>query len=143
MTDAAIRRILAVDFGDARTGLAATDWTGTIAVPLGRIDERDEAKVIAAIVALVAERETQVVVVGMPLGTDGAVGPRARRTGEFRARLQAALACPVEAVDEGSSTDEAHERLKAGGLKASRRKQLADSVAALVILERYRSRRSG
>ena len=143
MTDAAIRRILAVDFGDARTGLAATDWTGTIAVPLGRIDERDEAKVIAAIRDLVAERETQVVVVGMPLGTDGSPGPRARRTAEFRTRLQAALPCPVHTVDEASSTDEAHERLKAGGLKASRRKQLADSVAALVILERYRSRKNG
>jgi RNase H-fold protein (predicted Holliday junction resolvase) len=52
--------------------------------------------------------------------------------------LQAALPVPVVAVDESHSTDEAHERLKQGGLKAKRRKDLADSVAALVILERYR-----
>ncbi len=132
--------MLAVDFGDARTGLAATDWTGTIPVPLGRIDSRNDAEVVKAIAALVAERETQVVVVGMPLSADGTTGPRAERTAAFRERLQAALQVPVHTVDESSSTDEAHERLKAGGLKASRRKQLADSVAALVILERYLAR---
>lgn len=133
-----VRRILAVDFGDARTGLAATDWTGTIAVPLGRIDARDDAQLIAAITAVVRERETQVVVLGMPLAIDGTAGPRAQRTAAFRDRLQQALPCPVVPVDESHSTDEAHARLKAGGLKAKKRKDLADSVAALVILERYR-----
>jgi putative Holliday junction resolvase len=132
------QRILAVDFGDARTGLAATDWTGTIAVPLGRIDARDDAAVVAAVLELVRERQTQVVVLGMPLAHDGSHGPRAVRTAAFRARLEQALPCPVVAVDESDSTDEAHARLKEGGLKAARRKALADSVAALVILERYR-----
>lgn len=133
-----VQRILAVDFGDARTGLAATDWTGSIAVPLGRIDARDDAAVVAAIAAVVRERDTQVVALGMPLNVDGGVGQRAQRTGAFRERLQQALTIPVVAVDESHSTDEAHERLKQGGLKASRRKELADSVAALVILERFR-----
>lgn len=142
MSDIQVRRILAVDFGDARTGLAATDFTGTIAVPLARIDERDEARLAAAIAAIVAERATQVVVVGMPLGTDGNAGPRAQRTAAFVQRLQRTLGCPVHTIDESSSTDEAHELLKAGGLRASRRKQLADSVAALVILERYRAERA-
>ncbi len=145
MSPAPIQRILAVDFGDARTGLAATDWTGTISVPLGRIDARDEAQVVAAILELVRERQSQVVVLGMPLAVDGSLGPRAQRTTAFRTRLQQALPCPVVAVDESHSTDEAHARLKEGGLKAKRRKDLADSVAALVILERYRDelRRSG
>ena len=138
MTTNPIRRILAVDFGDARTGLAATDWTGTIAVPLPRIDAREEAEVVRAIQELVRERDTQVIVLGMPLATDGSLGPRAQRTTAFHARLQQAVACPVEAMDESHSTDEAHARLKEGGLKAKRRKDLADSVAALVILERYR-----
>ena len=138
MTATPPRRILAVDFGDARTGLAATDWTGTIAVPLGRIDARDDAVVVAAIKALVAERDVQTVVLSMPLAQDGTIGPRAQRTAAFRDRLQAALPCPVVAIDESNSTDEAHARLKEGGLKAKRRKDLADSVAALVILERYR-----
>lgn len=134
-----IRRILAVDYGDARTGLAATDWTGTIPVPLPRIDTRDPAAVVAAVLELVRERQTQVVVLGMPLTLDGTPGQRAQRTAAFRELLQRALPCPVDVVDESHSTDEAHERLKEGGLKAKRRKDLADSVAALVILERYRA----
>ena len=135
------QRILAVDFGDARTGLAATDWTGTIAVPLGRIDARDDAAVVRAIAELAKERDTQVVVLGMPLSATGAANARAQRTAAFRTRLQQALAIPVDVVDESHSTDEAHARLKEGGLKAKRRKDLADSVAALVILERYRHER--
>ncbi len=138
MSDAPIRRVLAVDFGDARTGLAATDWTGTIAVPLPRIDARDPAQVVRAVAELVRERDAQVVVLGMPLLLDGQAGPRAQRTAAFQKLLQQALTVPVVAVDESHSTDEAHERLKDGGLKAKRRKDLADSVAALVILERYR-----
>ena len=58
---------------------------------------------------------------------------------QFRALLATALPCPVAAVDESHSTDEAHELLKQGGMKAARRKELADSVAALVILQRWRA----
>jgi len=132
------RRLLAVDYGDARTGLAATDWTGTIAVPLPRIDARDQNQVVAAIAELVRERATELVVVGMPLQSDGSSGQRAQRTAAFCERLRRAVPCPVEVADESHSTDEAHELLKAGGLKAAQRKRLADSVAALVVLERFR-----
>jgi putative Holliday junction resolvase len=130
-------RVLAVDFGEARTGLAATDWTGSIPVPLGRLDIRDEAELIRSIAAIARERDTQVVVVGIPFGVDGSAGARAQRTEAFRQRLALAVECPVTTVDESHSTDEAHERLKTSGLKASRRRQVSDSVAALVILERY------
>ena len=138
MSAAPVRRVLAVDFGDARTGLAATDWTGSIVVPLPRIESRDEAAVIAAIAALVQERQTQLVVLGMPLTLDVTPGQRAQRTAAFRERLQRALPIPIDTVDESHSTDEARERLKEGGLTAKRRKDLADSIAALIILERYR-----
>ena len=131
-------RILAVDFGDSRTGLAGTDWTGSIAVPLPRIDSRDQAEVIRQILALCAEREAEALVVGMPLTLDGTPGERARRTQEFVDRLRKATSLPVETVDESHTTDEAHERLKMGGMKAKKRKNFADSVAALVILERFR-----
>jgi putative holliday junction resolvase len=135
------RRILAVDYGAARTGLAATDWTGSIALPLPRLELRDDTALAAAIVELVAERSTELVVVGMPLLVDGKVGERATRTARFVERLRLAVRVPVVTVDESHSTDEAHERLQQGGLKAKRRKDLADSVAALVILERYRALR--
>lgn len=131
-------RILAVDFGDARTGLAGTDWTGAIVVPLPRIDSRDQDEVIRQVVELCAERDAQAVVVGMPLTLDGTAGDRAKRTQEFVGKLQTATSLPVATIDESHTTDEAHERLKMGGMKAKKRKEFADSVAALVILERYR-----
>ena len=131
-------RILAVDYGDSRTGLAGTDWTGSIVVPLPRIDSRDRAEVVRLVVELAAEREAEALVVGMPLTLDGAAGERAQRTQEFVTLLQQATQLPVATVDESHTTDEAHERLKTGGMKAKKRKDFADSVAALVILERYR-----
>ena len=133
------KRVLAVDYGATRTGLAATDWTGTITVPLGKVSGLDDAALVKPLVELVRERETQLVVVGMPLLVDGSAGERAKRTEQFRALLAAALPCPVATVDESHSTDEAHELLKQGGMKAARRKELADSVAALVILQRWRA----
>lgn len=132
------RRILAVDFGETRTGLAATDWTGTITVPLGKFTGLDDQTLAKAIADLARERDAQLVVLGMPL-LDGQVGQRAARTEAFRQILAAALPCPLTTIDESHSTDEAHDLLKQGGLKASRRKQLADSIAALVILQRYRA----
>lgn len=131
-------RILSVDFGDSRTGLAATDWTGSIVVPLPRIDSRDQDDIVRQVVAVCRERDAEAIVVGMPLTVDGSAGERAHKTAEFVARLQATTSLPVATVDESHTTDEAHERLKAGGMKAKKRKELADSVAAVVILERYR-----
>lgn len=78
------------------------------------------------------------IVVGLPLAAQGEVGARARRTLEFVAVLRQAVSCPVDTVDETYTTDEAHRRLQ--GMKAARRKKRADSVAAVVILERYLSR---
>ena len=135
-------RILAVDYGDSRTGLASTDWTGSIVVPLPRIDSRDQKDVVRQVVELCAERDTQGLVVGMPLTLDGTPGERAQRTQEFVTLLQAATPLPVATIDESHTTDEAHERLKMGGMKAKKRKEFADSVAALVILERYRQQLS-
>jgi putative Holliday junction resolvase len=93
---------------------------------------------VAAIAELARERATEVIVVGLPLDAEGHAGPRAQRTLELVERLRRAASCPVATVDESHSTDEAHELLKDGGMRAARRKRLADSVAALVILKRFR-----
>lgn len=131
------RRILAVDFGDRRTGLAATDYTGAVSLPLGKLESLSDRACADRIAALARERDTQLIVLGMPLLRDGGAGARASRTEAFRKILADVAPCPIAIVDESLTTEEAHERLKESGLKASRRKKLADSVAALVILERY------
>ena len=133
------RRILAVDFGDRRTGLAATDPTGTIVSPLEVLNGLDDRACAQAIAEIATERNTQVIVVGLPLAASGEVGHRGRRTLTFVRQLKKLASCPVDTVDETHTTDVAHQRLKQAGLKAARRKRLADSVAAMVILERYRS----
>lgn len=139
MTTATPRRLLAVDFGDRRTGLAATDWTGSISVPLPRLEGLDDAACAARIAGIAAERESETIVVGIPLRGDGGEGERAKRTRAFIAVLRRATTLPIEMIDESHSTDEAHARLKEFGLRAAQRKQAADSVAALVILERFRA----
>lgn len=134
-------RILAIDFGDRRTGLAATDGSGTIVLPLTALHGLDDQACAAAIRAVAIDRQSDVVVVGLPLNNRGKVGPRAQRTLQFVEILRKAVACEVATIDETYSTDEAHERLKQGGLTAARRRALADSVAAMVICERYRDLR--
>lgn len=142
-------RVLAVDFGERRTGLAGTDYTGRIVIPLPRIDHTTIEQCVDEIVGLCADRQSESVVVGLPLDTSGKVGPRAARTLVFVEALKKGLVArfrapgreppEVATVDETATTDEAHERLKQAGLKAAQRKKLADSIAALVILERYLS----
>ncbi len=137
MTAAA--RILAVDYGDRRTGLAATDYTGTIISPLPLVEATSAAECAKAVGALARERETQLIVVGLPLTNRDEEGPRAQRTRGFINLLEKRCSCPITTMDERYSTDEAHDLLKQAGLKAARRKQLADSTAAVIILQRYLS----
>ncbi len=130
-------RILAVDFGDRRTGLAGTDFTGTIVTPLTALVGLKDAECAAAIADLVDERDTELVVVGLPLTATGEEGPRAKRTMTFVKLLEKALHCPVATYDERNTTDEAHALLAESGMKAAQRRRFADSVAALVILKRF------
>lgn len=131
------KRILAVDFGDRRTGLAGTDFTGTISTPLPKLEGLNDEQCAAAIHELVRERDTELVVVGLPLTNKDEEGPRAARTREFVKRLEGLLPCPVTTMDERNTTDEAHALLKESGMKAAKRRQFTDSIAALVILRRY------
>ena len=131
------KRILAVDFGDRRTGLAATDFTGAIVSPLPALVGLGDEDCATAIAALVVDRDSQVVVVGMPIDTAGKLGKRAQRTLGFVERLTKLVRCPVTTHDERNSTDEAHEILRDAGMKAAKRKKLTDSLAALVILRRF------
>lgn len=138
---APLQRILAVDFGDKRTGLAATDHTGKIAFPLGTLQGLTPKDCAVQIADLARERETEVIVLGLPLDAEGREGQRAKITLEFKALLDKSAPCPVVTTDEALSTDEAHDRL--ADMPAARRKRVADTVAALVILERYRREAGG
>jgi len=136
----AATRILAVDYGERRTGLAATDHTGTIISPLPLVEAASAADCAQAVAELVKERETQLIVVGLPLTNQDQEGLRAQRTRAFIQQLERLCPCPVTTVDERFTTDEAHDLLKEAGLRAARRKRLADSTAAVIILQRFLAR---
>ena len=131
-------RFLALDIGERRTGVAATDWTGTIPLPLPRIDHKKPAELLEAVAAIVSERETQAIVVGVPYGRDGEVGPQAAKILAVVEQLRTRLPeTEIRTEDEAHSTDVAHAQLKEQGVKASHRKRFADSLAALEILRRH------
>jgi len=133
------QRVLAVDYGDRRTGLAATDPGGRLALPLEIIEERDRDRLIEAILVRARERETELILVGLPLAPDGGLGARGAKSMAFAARLaRRAAPVAVRGLDERHTTGAAHERLRQGGIKAARRRRKGvDAVAALLLVESW------
>jgi putative Holliday junction resolvase len=128
-------RVLALDVGERRVGVAVSDPTGTLATPHGVIHRRSKAQDFAAVARLVTELGAERVVVGLPLSLSGDVGPQARRVMRYAQALARALPVPVELYDERYSTVTADELLAEGGRK--RRRTPIDAAAAAVILQEY------
>ena len=97
-------RVLALDYGSARTGVAVSDPTGTLARPIGVVERAGSPAGLDRLVALVADHEVERVVVGLPLTLRGEVGAQALETEEFVAVLRARLEVPVETYDERYTT---------------------------------------
>jgi putative pre-16S rRNA nuclease len=93
-------KILALDFGSARTGVAVSDPTGTLARPLTTVERAATAGGFAKLLAVIESEAPELVVVGMPLTLRGAHGEQARETAAFVERLRSAVASPVETYDE-------------------------------------------
>jgi putative Holliday junction resolvase len=99
-----VPRVLALDYGSARCGTAVSDPTGTLATPLGVIDAPGSDAGLAAIARLVAERDAETVVVGLPVGLSGADSEQTAEARGFAERLRAVLTVPVETYDERFTT---------------------------------------
>lgn len=135
-------RVLAIDLGARRVGLALSDPSGRIAQPAGTVERQSTAQVIEAIADLVENLGVERIVVGLPRNMDGTEGKAARSARRFGAWLWRRTARPVEFWDERLSTVEA-ERVLAF-LPRNRRRSARDPVAASLILEGYlRRRRAG
>jgi len=136
-------RILGLDLGTRRVGVAVSDPNGTIARPLTQFRAEGPGGIVATVRRLVAEQGAERVVVGLPLNTDGTAGAQARWTRGVVAALAEVLEVPVVTWDERYSTDEADAILARGGPpvrdRKSRRQRRArrDMVAAAVILQDY------
>ncbi len=128
-------RVLAVDLGARRVGLAVSDPTGTIAQPLKTLQRRSTREVLEAIAEEVKRLGISAVVVGLPRNLDGTEGRMADRARRFGAALARRIEVPVVFWDERLTTVAAGRVL--GGLSRTRRREVQDEVAAALILEGY------
>ncbi|HEY67809.1 MAG TPA: Holliday junction resolvase RuvX [Thermoflexia bacterium] len=138
-------RVLALDVGERRIGVAISDPSGTIARPLQTLARGSREEDFAAIAALVAEHGVGLVVVGRPLSLNGTEGPQARRVARYAEALTATLPVPVTAWDERFTTVTAEEILRQTRRKKrrARDKGEVDAVAAAVILQSYLDSQNG
>lgn len=128
---------LAIDHGDVRIGIAATDPEGILAHPVETIDTR-QVDPLERIAALVEERGIRTLVVGLPLRTDGSEGDSAAKVREFAANLSARLPdLPLHLIDESFTTQAAATKLHQAGRNAKRQKSIIDQAAAVEILEAW------
>lgn len=135
-------RILAIDYGRVRHGLAVSDGLGMAGHPLPALARRDTETDRAALAVLVEQHDVRRLVVGLPINMDGTEGEMAREARAYAQELADALGLPFEMEDERLSTDEAESFLRDAGLRPSDRKRLRDSVAAAVILRGVLDRES-
>jgi putative Holliday junction resolvase len=132
-----MKRIMGVDFGDARTGIAISDLLCSIVGTTFVIHSRNTEKTIAQICAMVKESDVGEIVLGLPKNMDGTEGARAELCKEFAVRLEAATGLPVALWDERRTTVEAHNILSQHNYHGQKRKDTVDAVAASLILEGY------
>ena len=136
-------RVLALDLGSKRIGVAVSDPTESIASP-DRVIERtgSRARDHKAIAAVVDEWEAELVVIGLPLSLSGADGPAARATREEAAELEAVLTVPVVVHDERLTTVTASRTLREAKMTADARRRVVDKVAAAVLLQSWLDERA-
>lgn len=130
-------RIMAIDYGDARTGVALSDPTGFLAGQTFLIKSRKQEVVLEELAALVQRQGAQELVMGYPRNMDGTLGPRAEKYAAFAHRLEEATGLPVALWDERRTTVDAHRILFDAGKNGKKRKKTVDAVAASLILEGY------
>jgi putative Holliday junction resolvase len=130
-------RYLALDVGDVRIGVAASDETATLATGLPTLRRVGPRKDVKAVAALVRGHEAGEVVVGLPRSLDGSEGPQALKVLAFMDDLRGALPVPVVSWDERFTTAMATKALRQAGASRRDRKAAVDQVAAVLILQSY------
>ncbi|MGA2541504.1 MAG: Holliday junction resolvase RuvX [Verrucomicrobiota bacterium] len=130
-------RILALDHGTKRIGVALSDETATIAQPLEFIPAEPFAKVLQRIKEIVIEKQVREVVVGLPRNMNGTYGPAAESARKFAATLREALGIPVKTWDERLTTVQANRFLIEAGHRREQRKTKVDQSAAAILLQSY------
>ena len=132
-----MKRVMGVDYGDARTGIAVSDLLCSIVGSTAVIHSRNKEKTIAQIKEMVEKMDVGEIVVGLPKNMNGTEGPRAELCREFARLLEEATGLPIKLWDERRTTVEAHNILSQHNYHGKKRKDTVDAVAASLILEGY------
>ncbi len=130
-------RVMAIDYGDQRIGLAVSDLLGMLAGEAWTMREWDMERAAQRIAEEAKKREVGTLVLGLPKNMDGTEGPRAEKSREVASLLQEATGLEVRLWDERRSSIEAHAILHANGKKEKKHRQTVDAVAASLILEGF------
>ena len=130
-------RVMAIDYGDQRIGLAVSDLLGMIAGEAWTMNEWNMERASLRIAEEAKKREVGTLVLGLPRNMDGTEGPRAEKSREFKALLEKDAGLPVVLWDERRSSIEAHAILHAAGKKERVHRKSVDAVAASLIFEGY------
>ena len=130
-------KIMAVDYGAVRTGLAVCDRTEFLASPIGVITERDYRTLINKVAFTAEQYEVGEIVIGLPINMDGSIGEKAQKCEDFAEKLKAIVKVPVTLWDERQTTMQATNYLNELNVTGQKRKDLIDQVAATIILESY------
>lgn len=136
-------RILALDYGTVRIGVALSDELKMLATPLEYLPAEPFAKLVERLRQLIREKEVELILVGLPRNMDGTYGPAALKVQEFVAALRSALTVPIQTWDERLTSVQAHRYLAEGGVRARDRRQKVDQMAAAILLQSYLDSRPG
>ena len=130
-------RVLAIDHGSKRMGIAVSDELKMIAQPLEYIPAEPFADFLARLKEIVRAKEVELIVVGMPRNMDGSYGPAALKVREFVAVLKDALITPIQTWDERLTSAQANRFLIEADVRRSKRKEKVDKTAAAILLQSY------
>jgi len=130
-------RVLAIDHGSKRMGIAVSDELKMIAQPLEYIPAEPFADFLARLKEIVRAKEVELIVVGMPRNMDGSYGPAALKVQEFVAVLKDALITPIQTWDERLTSAQANRFLIEADVRRSKRKEKVDKTAAAILLQSY------
>jgi putative Holliday junction resolvase len=135
-------RIVGLDVGERRIGVAVADERARVALPVAVIERRELSADLDAIARLVQEQGAEAIVIGLPISLNGSLGPQAQAVEAFGRELSARLPLPIEYWDERLSTVEAQRRLASAGHRGPKAKARRDALAAAIILQGYLDRQA-
>ena len=131
------KRILGIDLGDVRTGIAVSDAMQMLAGGVGTITAYNDERLLDEIAQHVKYYDPELIVIGYPINMDGSIGPRAQKIADFSKKLEERFSLPVKFVDERCTTMIAHSILNKTNTRGKKRKQVVDTLSAEIILQSY------